>query len=360
MGELLGRGGMSEVYAAEDERLRRTVAVKLLRPELAARDDVRMRFEVEARSAAGLAHPHVVAVYDTGEDDGLPFIVMERLPGETLGDRIAAGPVDQGWLRDRVLEVLSALGTAHAAGIVHRDVKPGNILIAADGRAKIADFGIAKSLEPLPDEVELTGTNLLVGTPAYVAPERMAGNPATPASDLFSLGLVLYEAAAGGRPADGVTLPLGIDPSLSAAIDRALRPNPTERFASAEEMAAALRRPSMVEETMVGAPVALPRRRRPVGAWVAAALAGLLVGGILVAAAASDGNGDDPPAAPTPTTVPTTVSPPPTTEPPTTVADRSETNEAEEPVQTTVRRRAGDRDGGDGDGNGKGRKKNDD
>ena len=346
---------MAEVYAAEDERLQRSVAVKLLRPELAARDDVRMRFEIEARSAASLAHPHVVGVYDTGEDDGLPFIVMERLPGETLADRMARGTVDQGWLRERALEVLSALGAAHAAGIVHRDVKPGNILITADGRAKIADFGIAKSVEPLPDEVELTGTNLLVGTPAYVAPERMTGNPATPASDLYSLGLVLYEAVAGGRPADGATLPVGIDPALATAVDTALRANPTERFSTADEMAAALSRPAAVEETMVGAPVALPRRTRPIGAWVVAAVAALLVGGILVAAAASDGGDggelqEDPRVEETTTAPPTTARAVVTTSSPVTTAD--------EPATTAVTRRAGGGDNdGDGERNGKGNKR---
>ena len=359
LGELLGRGGMSEVYAAQDERLERSVAVKLLRPELAIRDDVRLRFEVEARAAAGLAHPNVVGVYDTGEDEGLPFIVMERLPGETLGDRIASGGVDPAWLRARALEVLSALGAAHAAGIVHRDVKPGNILIASNGHAKIADFGIAKSIERLPDEVELTGTNLLVGTPAYVAPERMAGNPATPASDIYSMGVVLYEALAGGRPADGVTLPTGSDPAMIAAIDRSLRPNPLDRFATADEMAAALTpsaaAPTVVggldDQTIVGAPIALRPRSRPLGAWIAVVLGILLLGGIAVAAAMGDG-GDEEPGATT-TTVSTTA-PPETTTTPTTRAAPATTD----PPERQAERRAGDRDGeGDGEGDGNGKRK---
>ena len=362
LGELLGRGGMAEVYAAHDERLQRSVAVKLLRPELAARDDVRLRFEVEARAAAGLAHPNVVGVYDTGEDEGLPFIVMERLPGETLADRIAAGPVDPAWLRERALEVLSALGAAHSAGIVHRDVKPGNILLASDGHAKMADFGIAKSIERLPDEVELTGTNLLVGTPAYVAPERMAGNPATPASDIYSLGVVLYEALAGGRPADGVTLPTGSDPAMIAAIDRSLRPNPLDRFASAGEMAAALT-PSpartvvgaLDDQTLVGAPIALRRRSRPIGAWLAVALAVLLLGGIALAAT-TGGDTEEP--GTTTTTIPTTAT---TTAPPeTTPTTRARTTVT---VPTTQRRagaeeRRGEEDKQD-EGNG-GKKKRDD
>ena len=154
---------MAEVYEGHDERLDRAVAVKVLRPEMAADTGVRERFEAEARSAARLSHPNVVAVFDTGEDEGTPYLVMERLPGETLADRMAAGPVDQAWLRRVAGDVLGALGAAHAAGLVHRDVKPGNILLAADGSAKVADFGIAKSLELAGD---LTGTGLLVGTPA--------------------------------------------------------------------------------------------------------------------------------------------------------------------------------------------------
>ena len=148
LGERLGRGGMADVFDGFDERLHRPVAVKLLRPMMAVREEIRARFEEEAKAAARLAHPNVVGVHDTGEDaDGTPFIVMERLPGETLADRMAAGPLDSEWVRRMAGDVLLALGTAHDAGIIHRDVKPGNILIAPDGCAKVSDFGIAKSLE---------------------------------------------------------------------------------------------------------------------------------------------------------------------------------------------------------------------
>lgn len=256
IGALLGRGGMAEVYDGYDERLHRAVAVKLLRPDMAADPGIRSRFEVEARAAAGLSHPNLVAVYDTGEDAGTPFIVMERLPGETLADRMAAGPVEQAWLARVAGDVLGALGAAHAAGVVHRDVKPGNILLAADGCAKVADFGIAKSAEVAAD---VTGTGLLVGTPAYLAPERVEGRPATPRSDLYSLGVVLYEALAGMKPFDGTNsvvtadavlhhrarplheLRPDVDPSLVAAIERSMAKDPAARPASARDMADALR-----------------------------------------------------------------------------------------------------------------------
>ena len=270
LGGLLGRGGMAEVYDAFDERLHRRVAVKVLRPEMAAQPGVRTRFEAEARSAARLAHPNVVAIYDTGEDGDTPFIVMERLPGETLADRMAPGPLDPAWLLRVAGDVLPALGAAHGAGIVHRDVKPGNILLAADGCAKVADFGIAKSLE-VAGAADLTGTNQLVGTPAYLAPERLNGHPATPQADLYAMGVVLYEALAGTKPFSGPTpvamayaitheppRPLAevrpdVPAALAAAIDRALAKDPRDRFSSAAEMAAALRGPGGSVATAVAA-----------------------------------------------------------------------------------------------------------
>jgi serine/threonine protein kinase len=254
----IGRGGMADVRAGTDLRLQRPVAVKFLLPEMAAREDIRRRFEAEACAAASLSDPHAVAVYDTGEHDGLPYIVMERLPGETLADRIATGPQDPVWVRQVAREVLGALGAAHAAGLVHRDVKPGNILITADNHAKIADFGIAKSLEATDGSLDLTGTGQLLGTPAYLPPERLDGGPATAQSDLYSLGVVLYEALTGQCPFPGETPvatamaivagqypPLeevrpGLDPALVSTVQRAMATDPSQRFSSAEAMAAAL------------------------------------------------------------------------------------------------------------------------
>ncbi len=254
----LGRGGMAEVRAGTDLRLQRPVAIKFLLPEMAAREDIRLRFEAEACAAAALSDPHAVAVYDTGEHDGLPYIIMERLPGETLADRIAAGPQDPAWVRQVAGEILAALGAAHAAGLVHRDVKPGNILITADNHAKIADFGIAKSLDTTGGSPDLTGTGQLLGTPAYLPPERLDGGPATAQSDLYSLGVVLYEALTGRCPFPGETpvatamaivggeylslneIRPGLDPVLVTTIERAMATDPARRFESAPAMAAAL------------------------------------------------------------------------------------------------------------------------
>jgi serine/threonine protein kinase len=254
----LGRGGMAEVLAGTDLRLQRPVAVKFLLPEMAAREDIRRRFEAEACAAASFSDPHAVAVYDTGEHEGRPYIVMERLPGETLADRILTGPQDPAWVRQVAREVLGALAAAHAVGLVHRDVKPGNILITADNHAKIADFGIAKSLEASDGSLDLTGTGQLLGTPAYLPPERLDGSPATPQSDLYSLGVVLYEALTGECPFPGDTpmktamaivagdyRPLGevkpgLDPVLMFTVERAMATDPADRFESASAMASAL------------------------------------------------------------------------------------------------------------------------
>ncbi|HMC52207.1 MAG TPA: serine/threonine-protein kinase, partial [Acidimicrobiales bacterium] len=262
LGPLLGRGGMADVRQGLDLRLGRPVAVKLLRPEMSAQPEVRRRFEEEARSAARLSHPNAVSVYDTGEDSGRPFIVMERLPGETLADRIGRGPVAEAWLLGIAHDVLGALAAAHAAGLVHRDVKPANILIGADGRAKVADFGIAKSVEATGsgagDHGDHTATNVLVGTPAYLAPERLEGAPATTRSDIWALGAVLFESLAGTKPFPGTSAmamaaaiqagtPLAlrqlrpdVSPRVADAAERALARRPEDRFATAEEMAEAL------------------------------------------------------------------------------------------------------------------------
>lgn len=258
LGDLLGRGGMGEVRAAEDLRLGRSVAVKLLRADLASDADLRRRFEAEARAAARISHPNAVAVYDAGEHEGVAYLVMERLPGHTLADEVAAGPIGQERACAVAGQVLAALGEAHDRGLIHRDIKPGNVLLTADGVAKLADFGIAKVVERSIEKSDDATTGLLLGTPAYLAPERLAGKPATPASDLYAVGVVLYEALTGRKPFDGDTpfavvhavhqarpeslrvLRPDVDPAVTAAIEQAMHPDPGERFQTASALAGAL------------------------------------------------------------------------------------------------------------------------
>ena len=252
---LLGRGGMAEVHDGWDTRLNRAVAIKLLYPAISVDPHARRRFEDEARAAASLNHPNIVAVHDRGEHRGAPFIVMERLPGRTLADEIAAGPMPQERVRMMLHDVLGALGTAHRAGIVHRDVKPGNVLLTENDRAmKVADFGIAKSAG-----AAHTVTGQIVGTAAYMSPERVAGAPASVADDLYAVGIMAHEALTGQRPypqdnpasliraiMDGPPPPIevarpGVDPALAAVINAATaRDGAGSRFGSADEMRDAL------------------------------------------------------------------------------------------------------------------------
>ncbi len=250
---------MAVVFEGVDDRLDRQVAIKVLRADLAADPGLRSRFEAEARSAARLVHPNVVSVFDTGESGGRPYIVMERLSGETLADLIRGGPLGEAEAMRLGAEVLAGLSVAHGAGIIHRDIKPGNILVAGNGSVKVADFGIAKGLEPRPGQsADLTSTTMLIGTPAYLAPERLAGQPATVACDLWAVGAVLYEALAGVKPFVGATSlavagaiqhtdPVRLDehrPDVGSAVvvtvTRALARRPEDRFESAAQMADAL------------------------------------------------------------------------------------------------------------------------
>jgi serine/threonine-protein kinase len=260
VGELLGAGGMAEVHDGFDRRLGRHVAIKTLRPELAADPAIRVRFEAEAQAAAVLSHPNIVSIYDVGDHGGLPYLVMERLPGYSLADSIRSRPLDPEWVRQVVIDVLAGLANAHAASIVHRDVKPGNILLTGEDRAKLCDFGIAKAVPTVdrPHALDLTVTGELLGTPAYLAPERIQGQAATPSSDIYSVGVVLYEALAGAKPFVGATplataaavergdhRPLaearpGLPADLVATVEKAIDREPGRRFASAGEMSQAL------------------------------------------------------------------------------------------------------------------------
>jgi eukaryotic-like serine/threonine-protein kinase len=252
----IANGGMASVWAAHDTLLDREVAIKLLAPHLAENERARARFQREARLAAGLsAHPNAVTIYDVGECHGRSFIVMEAMPGGSLADRVREGgrvPREQAleWLG----QAARALDAAHERGMVHRDVKPGNMLFDEQGRLVIADFGIAR----LAYDPTITTTGEVLGTAAYVSPEQADGRPATSASDRYSLAVVAYELLTGTRPFRAEHFaatarqhievapepPSSRDPSLPAAVDgvllRALSKSPGERYPSGEALVSAL------------------------------------------------------------------------------------------------------------------------
>ncbi len=251
--DVLGFGATAEVCDGWDTRLSRPVAIKLLRQGLSAQADVRQRFQIEARAAAALNHPNIVRVYDIGDHNATPFIVMERLPGDTLGDEIALGPLPQAQACAALRSVLAALAVAHDAGMLHRDIKPGNLLLAPSGTVKVADFGIVKTAASVH-----TTTGHIVGTLAYMSPDRVSGKPATVDDDLYAVGVVGYEALTGrkpfsqedimplaraiieGRPSPVKELRPDIDPALANVIERAMSPDPHQRFGSADAMRRAL------------------------------------------------------------------------------------------------------------------------
>src|SRR5215469_15167481 len=198
----IASGGVGEVWRAFDLVLDRPVAVKVLRSEYAGQRQALDRFRAEARHAGSVSHPAIAQVYDYGEDPEVraPFLVMELVDGPSLADLLAEGPLDPATTMDVLAQAAAGLQAAHAAGLVHRDVKPGNLLIGAGGQVKITDFGIAHAAGSVP----ITRTGMVVGTPSYLAPERAAGGPASPASDLYSLGIVGYECLSGAPPFSGM------------------------------------------------------------------------------------------------------------------------------------------------------------
>jgi hypothetical protein len=188
--ELLGQGGMAEVHRATDTKLARTVAVKVILATHAIKGDFLERFLREARMVASLEHPNILPVYDFGEDNGVPFLVMPYLSGGSLRERLKAGAAPLALASAWIAQLADALDAAHAAGVLHRDVKPANVLVDRNDRLFLADFGIAKMLE---NQSGLTATGVVVGTPIYMAPEQAQGRPATPATDRYALAVVAYE-----------------------------------------------------------------------------------------------------------------------------------------------------------------------
>jgi eukaryotic-like serine/threonine-protein kinase len=273
----IATGGMGEVWRATDTLLDREVAVKLLKTEYADNPTFRVRFEAEAQHAASLHHPNIATVYDVGEanmTDGSqarrPYLVMELVDGQPLSAVLRPGvPMTPAAVRELLAQAADGLGAAHANGIIHRDVKPANLIVTPTRVVKVTDFGIARAAEG----VGLTGTGEVMGTPQYLSPEQAQGQTATPASDVYSLGVVAFECLAGERPFQGETavatalahlrdpvpdLPPSVPADLAAVVRRSLAKDPAERFADGNAFAAALRSPATAVTSVIAPPVAAP------------------------------------------------------------------------------------------------------
>jgi eukaryotic-like serine/threonine-protein kinase len=318
-------GGMGEIYLAEDRTLGRKVAIKLLAERFARDEAIRRRFTREALAAARLSgHPHIVTIFDVGEADGRPFIVMEYLSGGTLADRSRRGPVSRDQAVEWLEQAADALDSAHENGIVHRDVKPANMLLDERAVVHVGDFGIARVVDETTTGMTLAGT--VLGTAGYLSPEQARGEPATPASDVYSLGIVAYELLTGGRPFEGGSATaeaaahihqpvppasergVGLPGEVDAVFERALAKDPQHRYRTARDFVRALClaletrdqtkplpvQPGGVPPDRVAAPLpAYTRKRRPwlpvlaVLAIAAAAIAGV----VLAATLGGDGGG---------------------------------------------------------------------
>ena len=253
LGPVLGQGGMARVHQGVDRQLDRRVAIKVLAPPFDRDDEFVERFRREARAAAGLSHPNIVAVFDSGSDDGTHFIVTELVEGETLADRLRDGPMPPADAVAVGVDIARALAGAHALGLIHRDIKPGNVMLLPDGRVKVVDFGIARAA----GSDTLTHTGVVLGSTAYLSPEQAAGQPVDERADLYSLGCVLYEMLTGRVPFRADT-PIAtmyrhvnedapppstiapVQPELEDVVLRCLEKDPKRRFASAAELEAAL------------------------------------------------------------------------------------------------------------------------
>ena len=296
----IGAGGMGEVYRARDPRLGRDVAIKVLPSAFSADIDRLHRFEQEARAAAALNHPNILAVYDIGTDGGAPFIVSELLEGETLRERARSGPVAVRKVTEYALQIARGLTAAHEKGITHRDLKPENVFVTRDNRVKILDFGLAKLTQDQSALATLsaaatvpapTHPGVLLGTVGYMAPEQVRGLPVDQRADLFAFGAILYELLSGVRAFSRETVPetmaaiLNLDPpDLSAAaaalppglvriVSRCLEKNPSDRFQTASDLAFALDSLSNASGVSTTTPAVTRRRVQQVWlGWAAAAL----------------------------------------------------------------------------------------
>ncbi|MGA3212560.1 MAG: protein kinase, partial [Terriglobales bacterium] len=300
----LGAGGMGEVYRARDTRLDRTVAVKILPSHLSENPEARQRFDREARAISSLNHPNICTLHDVGHQDGVDFLVMECLEGETLADRLRKGPLASDQLLKYGIEICEGLEQAHRTGVVHRDLKPGNVMLTKAG-AKLMDFGLAKAVEPaMPPASSLTMTRstpagsqpltargTVVGTFQYMSPEQVEGKEADARSDIFALGAVLYEMATGKRAFDGKTTASVIaavlernppsiasvqpmsPPALAQVVKTCLAKDPDDRFQNVHDVKLQLQ--WIAEggsQAGVAAPVISTRKRRERTMWIGAAV----------------------------------------------------------------------------------------
>jgi hypothetical protein len=297
----LGSGGMGEVYRARDARLNRDVAIKIVPPSVAENPEALARFERESRAVAALSHPNILTIYDVGESNGHPYSVMELLEGETLGARIAPGPLPVRKAVDIAAQIARGLAAAHDKQIAHRDLKPENVFLTPTGGVKILDFGLASAAGPSeptrfdsPTMVPATTPGTVLGTVGYMSPEQVRGEPTDHRTDIFSLGCVLYEMLTGRRaygrataaetmsailrddPPDPGTLNVNVPPAVLRTLRRCLEKRPQERFESARDLAFALES-SLDSSTSAGAALPSVRDRR----WLVAAGVALVLGTLL-------------------------------------------------------------------------------
>jgi eukaryotic-like serine/threonine-protein kinase len=315
---LVGQGGMGEIYLARDRELGRQVAIKLLDERFAGDESLRRRFRREALTAARLSgQAHVVTIFDVGEWRGRPFIVMEYLPGGTLADRARKRPVDRTQVLAWLAQAAAALDSAHAEGIVHRDVKPPNLLFDARGDLQVVDFGIARAVD---DTMGMTAAGTILGTAGYLSPEQARGEPAGPASDRYALAVVAYELLTGGRPFEGGSATaeaaahihkpvppasergVGLPRPVDAVFERALAKRPENRYGSAADFVGALSsalgpreetaRTRVLPPARPPGPPARRRGRAAIPVLVGALLlTGLLAAGIVAALVSTSGDG---------------------------------------------------------------------
>src|SRR5215211_22920 len=253
----LGEGGMAAVYRSHHPQFNRPVAIKILPPTIGQDPSFRARFEREGRTIAAMNHPSIIRVYDIDEADGLFYMVMDLLPGGTLESRLREGGLDRKWSTDVIVKMAEALEYAHSRGVIHRDIKPSNILLDADGQPVLADFGIARLVQG-EGEANLTAAGMVMGTPAYMAPEQLSGDQPDARSDIYALGVVLYQLLCGRAPFTGDTMAIvtahltkqpralrelvhDLPPALDAVVLQALAKQPEHRFRSAGVFAQALR-----------------------------------------------------------------------------------------------------------------------